>query len=71
MIANASPKARAVEMDWNSPASIVYTSGTTGFPKGATLSHGNIVSNISAHNRCCGMHQSDIPLLSLSIDKNL
>lgn len=63
LIENASPVARAVEMQWHSPASIVYTSGTTGFPKGATLSHGNIISNISAHNRCCGMTQSDRLLL--------
>ncbi len=63
LIANASPIARAVEMEWNSPASIVYTSGTTGFPKGATLSHGNIISNISAHNRCCGMNKNDRLLL--------
>lgn len=63
LIANASPLARAVEMGWNSPASIVYTSGTTGFPKGATLSHGNIISNISAHNRCCRMNQNDRLLL--------
>jgi long-chain acyl-CoA synthetase len=41
----------------------VYTSGTTGFPKGATLSHGNIISNISAHNQCCGMSKSDRLLL--------
>ncbi|MBG1243297.1 class I adenylate-forming enzyme family protein [Nostoc sp. NZL] len=63
LIANASPITRAVEMQWNSPASIVYTSGTTGFPKGATLSHGNIISNISAHNRCCGMNKNDRLLL--------
>ncbi len=63
LIENASPIARAVEMEWDSPASIVYTSGTTGFPKGATLSHGNIISNISAHNRCSGMNQHDRLLL--------
>ncbi|MBD2511964.1 long-chain fatty acid--CoA ligase [Nostoc muscorum FACHB-395] len=62
-ISNASPITRAMEMEWNSPASIVYTSGTTGFPKGATLSHGNIISNISAHNRCCEMSRTDRLLL--------
>jgi long-chain acyl-CoA synthetase len=32
----------------NSPASIVFTSGTTGFAKGVTLSHRGIISNASA-----------------------
>ncbi|MBD1903921.1 long-chain fatty acid--CoA ligase [Funiculus sociatus GB2-A5] len=67
LIENASPEACAVEMDRHAPASIVYTSGTTGFPKGATLSHGNVISNMYSHNRCCGMRQDDRLLLYLPL----
>ncbi|MDR2702539.1 MAG: AMP-binding protein [Spirochaetaceae bacterium] len=35
-------------IDENDPASIVFTSGTTGFAKGVTLSHRNIITNVSA-----------------------
>lgn len=63
----ASSNARAIEMEPNEPAALVYTSGTTGFPKGATLSHGNVVSNIYAKNRCCGMRSEDRLLLYLPL----
>ncbi|MEU6596465.1 AMP-binding protein [Streptomyces flaveolus] len=45
LLRRATPDVSYEELSCDDPINIQYTSGTTGFPKGATLSHHNILNN--------------------------
>ncbi|MDQ0937275.1 AMP-binding protein [Streptomyces turgidiscabies] len=45
LLERGTPDASFEELSCDDPINIQYTSGTTGFPKGATLSHHNILNN--------------------------
>jgi long-chain acyl-CoA synthetase len=58
-LAKGAPSARAVNMGADDPAVLLYSSGTTGFPKGVTLTHANVVSNTRITAKLCRYRSGD------------
>ncbi len=49
-----------LDLDENTLATLVYTSGTTGRPKGVMLSHRNILSNVAGALEVVSLHPDDL-----------
>ncbi len=58
---------RLAELDPNAPAMIVYTSGTTGHPKGAMLSSKNVLEVSASFNKQLGFGEDDTILSYLPL----
>ena len=67
--ADATPAA-AVTADSGELAALLYTSGTTGEPKGVMLSHGNMTAALRAVNAYLGVESNDVVYSALPLSSS-
>lgn len=65
--AQSAGPAASVARERDDLAVILYTSGTTGRPKGAMITHGNLTSNTRALHRLWGFRPGDVLLHALPV----
>jgi long-chain acyl-CoA synthetase len=67
LLGEAEPEREVVDRDGDDTAVILYTSGTTGQPKGAELTHDNMFKNAKAMLAVFGTHDDDVVLGALPL----
>jgi long-chain acyl-CoA synthetase len=67
LLGEVEPDFEVVERDRNDTAVILYTSGTTGTPKGAELTHENLLRNAEVTTGISDVHEGDVLLGALPL----
>jgi long-chain acyl-CoA synthetase len=66
-LAAAPPLPEPAPVSQGDVACLLYTSGTTGFPKGAMISHANCLFNAGSCERTLGYREDDVALVTLPL----